>query len=527
MTTAPDIQPVQQLAQLALALTTEADHSRLLERIMDGCLAISRSDAGTLYTLDEQTRDALHFTVLRNNSVIFEPVQLPPVALCDEQGERAKLVVVQTFIQQQTINIPDVYHCAQYDFSGTHRFDEQFNYRSKSFLCVPLKDHENQMIGVLQLINALDEGGNIIEFSPEVQLMVESLSSMAAAALTKRRLIDSQRALFEAFIKMIARAIDHKSPVTGKHCENVPEIARLLAQAVSTDQQQFAGTEFSAAQMHELKIAAWLHDCGKITTPEYVIDKSTKLETMVDRIKLISGRFALFKQHLHLQAVTGKLTSESYHLQCQQLDEGLAFLQRTNKGGEFMSDEALTRVDQLAEIEWTDCFGQQHRLLEADEVLNLKVRRGTLNDAERSIMQDHIVVTQEMLGSLPYPRHLAQVPEIAGNHHECMNGQGYPLGLTGEQMSIRARIMCIADIFEALTSPDRPYKKGMMLSQALTIIGRMVEEERLDRELFDLFVRSGACMEYARTRMDTHQIDEIDLDALPGLLGKATEFFCE
>ena len=520
MITGKNSQLVQQLAQLALALTAEKDHGRLLERIMDGCINISNSDGGTLYTVDETNSNLLNFTVVRNRTLGIESVDLPGIQLFDEQGESPKLVVVQTYLQQSTINIPDAYHCQQYDFSGTMRFDAQFQYHSKSFLCVPLKDHEGELIGVLQLINAQNNQGEIIPFSEDHQLIIESISSMAATALTKRKLIDSQRDLLEAFIKMIARAIDHKSPVTGKHCENVPAIAQILAKAVTdASEGEFKDLHFSDEEMYELKIAAWLHDCGKITTPEHVIDKGTKLETMVDRIELVRGRFKQLKQHLQIAYLQNPTDNalKAYEQRCQELDDDLAFLEKTNLGGEFLTDESVERIAQIAHIEWTDSFGDSQRLLNADEVTNLQIRRGTLNDSERKIMQDHIVVTIDMLEALPYPKPLANVPEIAGNHHECINGKGYPRGLTGDELSVRARIMCIADIFEALTSPDRPYKKGMMLSQALTIIGRMVEDNHLDRELFKLFVHSRAYMQYAEQYMVAAQIDEPDLSALPGL----------
>ncbi|MBY4676313.1 HD domain-containing phosphohydrolase [Marinobacterium arenosum] len=529
MTTRSHKDIVQQLARLALALTAEKDHRRLLSKIMQGCIELTNADAGTLYTLSGTHPDALAFTLMCNRTLGLEEPEadLAPVALFDRRGEASKLVVVQTFLQQTTVNIPDAYHCQQYDFSGTRRFDAQFHYHSKSFLCVPLKDHEGEMIGVLQLINAMDDQGQIQPFSAEQQQLVESLSSMAATALTKRKLIDSQRALLESFIKMIARAIDHKSPVTGKHCENVPAIALTLAEAVcEASDGPFGDTRFTEQQMYELKIAAWLHDCGKITTPEHIIDKGTKLETMFDRLELVAARFSQLKQHLYIELLerlpslsdnAARQARRAYEDRCRQLDEDLAFLRTTNRGGEFLADEALARIAEIGKVGWTDSYGSSHQLLTEDEIANLSIRRGTLTDDERNIMRDHILVTIDMLEALPYPKPLANVPEIAGNHHECMDGSGYPRGLTGQQMSLRARIMCIADIFEALTSPDRPYKKGMMLSQALTIIGRMVEENKLDRELFNLFVTSGAYLRYAEQHMAAKQIDQVELNTLPGL----------
>ncbi|WP_027858757.1 HD domain-containing phosphohydrolase [Marinobacterium jannaschii] len=514
---------VQQLARLALALTAEKSHDRLLDQIMQGCLSLTNADAGTLYTLSQNQRDQLEFTVLYNKTLGInqKPDKLPSIPLYEPCGEPSKLVVVQTFLQQSPVNIPDVYHCDRFDFSGTRRFDEQFGYRSKSFLCVPLQDHEGEMIGVLQLINALDENGEIQAFSDDLQLLIESLSSMAATVLTKRKLIEGQRNLLESFIKVIARAIDHKSPVTGKHCENIPAITQVLAQAVCDSREgPFSEVQFTDDELYELQIASWLHDCGKITTPEHVIEKATKLQTIFDRIELVAARFTQYKQHLYielLQQPHNDAQMQHYQQQCRQLDSDLELLRRCNRGSEALAECDQQRIQALAGIRWTDCFGQPQQLISDNELNNLLILRGTLTEAERNIMRDHIIITQDMLEALSYPSYLQRVPEIAGNHHECIDGSGYPKGLQGSEMSLRARIMCIADIFEALTSPDRPYKKGMKLSQAFSIMGRMVEEGKLDGALFRLFVESEAYLNYARSHIRPEQIDPFDPQALPGM----------
>ena len=519
----------KQLADLTGALTTENDHTKLLDRIILGCMHLTNADGGTLYTLNEENENELAFTILHNRSLGIhrKPHDLPAIDIFNSQKQASKLVVVQTFVQRETINIPDAYECVDYDFSGTRNFDKQLNYHSKSFLCVPLQDHEGEIIGVLQLINAIDEKGQIIPFLATQQHLVESLASLAATVLTKRRLIDAQRHLFESFIKLIGRAIDHKSPVTGKHCEQVPEIAMLLADAVNTATQgEFANKAFCEIEMYELRIAAWLHDCGKITTPEYIIDKATKLHTMFDRIHLIESRFREYKLHLEIQFLTSNSSISDKerakaHLQLEQqkqaLDADLDFIKRSNAGSEFMADEDIARILSIADISWVDVEGKIRQLLNKDEADNLCIRKGTLTEDERQVMRDHIKVSIDMLESLKYPKQLKQVPEIACNHHEHLDGSGYPRGLKADDLSTRARIMCIADIFEALTSPDRPYKKGMFLSQAMTILGRMVEDNHLDGDLFKLFAESGAYLTYAQKHMTPRQIDTFDIHSLPGL----------
>ena len=355
---------IQQLADLTQALTAEKDHINLLDRIILGCMALTNADGGTLYTLDEDQDNELQFTILHNRSLGIhrKPRDLPSVEIYNARGLSSKLVVVQTFVQRETISIPDAYECSDYDFSGTRKFDKQLSYRSKSFLCVPLQDHEGEIIGVLQLINAQDRAGNIIAFPPEQQKLVESLSSLAAAVLTKRRLIDAQRQLFESFIKLIGRAIDHKSPVTGKHCEQVPEIAMMLAEAVNgASNGTYAGTSFNDIEMYELRIAAWLHDCGKITTPEYIIDKATKLHTMFDRIDLVEARYIEYRQQLEIDCLKRCASlsadeAEAQHRQLQvhyqQLDDDLAFLRRANTGSEFMAEDDQNRIREIARTQW-------------------------------------------------------------------------------------------------------------------------------------------------------------------------------
>ncbi|MBV1788029.1 GAF domain-containing protein [Marinobacterium sp. D7] len=510
------------LSRLALSLSAEPEHRHILEQVVDSAMELLGCDAGTLYIFRD---DKLHFSVLRNRSLGLKDndPDLEPITLFKDDGTPSDLVVVHAFIDRTTINIADLALEHRFDFSGTFAFDRQFGYHSRSFLCVPLMDHEQQVIGVLQLINALDADGNVCAFNPEQQSLLEALGALAATVLTQRQLIDSQRELFESFIRVIAEGIDYKSPVTGRHCQQVPEIAMMLADGVNqTTSGAYAHTRFSAEEMYELKIAAWLHDCGKITTPEAIIDKGTKLEAQFDRIELVASRMREYQQSLLIDCLTRHPGDPQALKQVQerilQLYAEMDFLRITNRGSEFTSPEAVARIECLAQLSWTGVDGRQHKLLNDDEVRNLSISRGTLLPEELQLMRDHIRVTDRMLNSLVYPRSLSQVPEIAVNHHEHLDGTGYPRGLEGDSLSVRARIMCIADIFEALTAPDRPYKEGMKLSQALEIIGRKVEANQLDPELFTIFVREGVYKRYAERFMTESQIDTPELDNLPGLL---------
>lgn len=523
---------IEKLHEIGIALSAERDTDRLLEQILLGAKDLTHADAGTLYLV----RDGrLHFAAVRNDSLGIAlggttgaPVDFEPIPLTDADGNPNRHnVAACAAVDGVTVNIPDAYASEDFDFAGTRRVDERTGYRSQSFLTVPLNNHENDVVGVLQLINAKGADGGIRAFSLSDQRFAESLASQAAVALTKKELIESQKALFEAFIQMIARAIDEKNPHTSAHCSRVPDLTLMLTQAVSdTAEGPLAGERYSEEELYEVKIAAWMHDCGKITTPEHVINKARKLETIVDRIHWVKTRFEVVRRDLRLRMLEKllekhgiKLPESSQQVLDQalnQIDADEAFIDKANIGGEFMSSEEQARVAQIAtRYRWQDRAGEQHPLLSEEEVHNLQIARGTITAEERQIMNNHMQVTIDMLEALPYPKQLARVPEIAGGHHERMDGRGFPKGLTREQMSVPARVMGIADVFEALTAPERPYKKAMPLSQALTILGRMKQDNHIDPDIFDVFVREKVYLKYAEKYLSPEQIDEVDESALP------------
>jgi hypothetical protein len=304
----------------------------------------------------------------------------------------------------------------------------------------------------------------------------------------------------------------------------------MIAQAVhDTDTGPLADFKMTDRDRRELWLAGLLHDCGKIVTPVHVVEKGTKLETIYDRIHLVDARFEVLKRDAHIRALEAKLdaarmrdsvketeSDERLHEEIAQLNEERAFLRKANVGGEFMQPEHQQRVKDIAQRRWMAPDDTEHPLLTDDEVKNLTIRAGTLNDEERQIINNHIVVTIRMLEALPWPKHLRNVPEYAGGHHERMDGKGYPRGLTKDQMSPQARMMAIADIFEALTAADRPYKKGKTLTESLNILGKMATGGHVDLDLFDIFIRKKVYLQYAQLYMNPEQIDAVDESAIPG-----------
>jgi len=523
-TAAEDLgQRLEQLNAIGASLSAERDIDRLLEAILTAAKTITRADGGTLYRVTEER--TLRFEIVRTSSLKYylggttgNPVPFYPIQLHKDGKPNHSMVAAYAALTGKTVNIADAYAADGFDFSGTRAFDSKTGYRSKSFLTVPMRNHEREIIGVLQLINAQDpRTGEIVAFSASDQRLAESLASQAAIALTNRMLINQLEQLFESFINLINTAIDEKSPYTGGHCQRVPQLTMMLAEAVNeTREGPLAQFSMNDKDRYELKIAGLLHDCGKVTTPVHVVDKATKLETIYDRIHLIDTRFEVLKRDLELQLLKKELTEKQFRDRTRELDDDRRFLHACNIGGERMRDEDVARVRRIADYRWRDITGHEARFLTDDELRNLTIRAGTLTDEERKVINHHIVATIKMLEALPWPRHLTKVPEYAGGHHERMDGKGYPKGLLREQMSVQARCMGIADIFEALTAKDRPYKKGKTLSESLEILGRMKLNNHVDPDLFDIFVRRKIYRRYAEMFLDPEQIDAVDETKIPG-----------
>jgi len=533
---------LNELHGIVKAMSRETDHKKLLEMTVFGARLLTNADGGTLYFRD---KNQLKFEIIFNESLKIhmggsshEYLNFDPLPLYLDGSPNLNNVACYAVINDQIVNLEDAYLTQDFDFSRTRQFDKQTGYRSKSFLTIPLKNHEKEIIGVIQLINAHDEEGNICSFSQEDQMFTEFLATLAAITLTNYTLIQQQEGLFVVFADVIASAIDDKSPHTGQHCHRVPIITMMLAEAAAkANWGSFADFTMNENDRKELHLAALLHDCGKITTPVHVIEKSTKLETIIDRIQLIDTRFEVLKRDLEIKHLNKKLElrekgksqdfakldqeiAEELSEKIKQLEDDRKFVREINIGGEYLDDEKLDRIKQIGRMRWINEEGLEDNFLSFDETNCLSIRRGTLTSEEREIINRHIDVTVMMLEKLPYPKHLARIPEFAGGHHERMDGKGRPKGLKRHEMSLQARIMGCAEVFEALTAKDRPYKKGKTLSESLKIMGTMAEEQHIDQEVFTLLIDSGVFQDYANSYVDPSQFDEIDPSKLRGYLPK-------
>jgi len=523
---------VKRLQEIGLALSTEDDINVIFELIMGEAKNITNADGRTLYMISDDAK-TMKFEIMATESMNFAQggttgieIKIPPMQLFDEEGNpNHSSIVTYSANTGKTVNIKDAYKEKGFDFTGAKTFDKNTGYRTQSVLSVPLKNHENDIVGVMQLINAKDpQSGKTISFSADMQHQIESLASQGAVALTNKRLVAELKSLFESFIQLIATAIDKKSPYTGGHCERVPEITMLLADAVEkTTEGKYADFTMTEDERYELYLAGWLHDCGKVATPPHVVDKGMKLETITDRIEVMDTRFEVLKRDAEIAKLKKQIelmTKGSVNGEIKTLEEDLTtrieelsldqtFIQKTNRGGEFMEEEDQKRVADIGNYKW-NLEGEETNFFDEKDVRNLQIPKGTLLPEEREIINDHIVITIDMLNKLPYPKNLRKIPEFAGGHHEKLDGTGYPKGLKDEEMSVQAKMMAIADIYEALTAADRPYKDGKKLSQAMRIMGFMKKDYEIDQDLFEIFVKEGVYKQYAKKYLGDDQLDTVD-----------------
>ena len=481
---------IERLTEIGIALSAELHLEALLEKIVRYARELSQADAGTLYLLLD---GKLHFKILQNDTLqIFQggagaqPITFEPVLL--EKNNVSAFAA----IEGKTIVIGDVYECAEFDFSGPRRYDAITGYRTRSMLVVPMKNHEGAVIGVLQLINALEpETKNIIPFDADAVRLTEALASQAAIAVSNASLIKETKDLFNGLVKVLAMTIDARSHATRKHIQRVATLNILLARKKKKKKDgPFAGVNFSEKEMEAISIAGWLHDVGKITTPNWLVEKKSKLERPFDLIELIRERFAFIREQL---SAAGCCKQENPQTNAQtdaaikNLEDDLQFLCECNKPCEQMDEAALERLRGIARKTYIE-NGKPRPYLNEEELRALSVRRGNLTPEEIGVMRQHALWTKKILAEMPFKGHLKNVPMYAGQHHERLNGTGYPDGLAAADIPLPSRILAVADVFEALTAKDRSYKKETNLMEVFALLRRAAQNGELDSDVVELLI---------------------------------------
>ncbi len=520
---------VQKLTQIGTALSANENLNSLLEMIVTEAKNLTSADGGTLYLLDQHQ---LRFTIAQTDSLNIKmggssgKITWEPLPLYLENSEpNKKMVAVTCALEDRLINIPDVYETEGFSFDGTKKFDQGTGYRSKSMLVIPMKNHENEIIGVLQLLNKQHPSTReVIAFDVDDEKISLSLASQAAIAITNTSLIQGLESLLEAFLKSIIFAIGKKSPYTAGHIKRMVKLSLMLSRAINNDTTLYKQKHFNQEELKQINFAALMHDIGKLATPEQIVDKATKLEAIFDRITLVKSRISTIERALHVNFLEKKVAhlegKETYALevleahymtQKQRLQDAWELIQTHNRGDTFLSDTDAAKIKTLAHTSWH--IGDEiYTILTEDEAYHLSTQKGTLTKEERDIINDHAKLSVDLLNKLPFPKKYKEIPQISGNHHEKINGKGYPQGLKDDEISFEARILAIADIFEALTASDRPYKAGMPLSTAMKILYTMAKENELDKDLVKFFYTSGVYLEYAKTYLPARSIDEITVD---------------
>ena len=591
-------QALVEILNIATTLSGASDLRTLLQLILSKSRQLTGSDAGSIFLVERcDVRrnpggiDQLWFAVSQNASLAASSA----TDRLDEDIDSTvsdirfpltpERLVGWSALSGEVLNIPDVY---QLDPALPYRFDRavdlKLGYRAVSMLTVPMRSTSGETVGVMQLINrkrdprtiltADTAAGLVRPFDAFDQSLIEALASQAAVCVERTQLLEAQEQLIESMITLLAEAIDAKSPYTGGHCERVPELAMMLARAAEeTAEGPLADFRLGGEQAwREFRIGAWMHDCGKITTPEYVVDKATKLEANYNRIHEVRTRFEVLLRDARIAWLEGVINGgdpaeleATYLLRQSQLEADFAFVADCNLGGEFFGPDKVERLRAIASQSWQRHFDNRlglaweelsrhndsaqelpvqeplladhawhviprhsdqipaasygfklevpEHLYNLGEVYNLTISRGTLTNEERYKINEHIVQTIMMLETLPFPANLSRVAEYAGTHHETLDGKGYPRRLTADDLSVPSRIMAIADIFEALTASDRPYKKAKTLSECLTILAGFRDRQHIDADLFALFLRSGVYLTYAERYLKPEQIDAVDVES--------------
>ena len=479
---------------IGIALSAEKNHNRLMEMIITEAIRITNSDAGTLYLLDD---NSLKMKIIHNRSMNFfkggkgEDIDLPAVPL------NPAYVSSYVAIEGKTVSFDDVYQMDDFDFSGTRKYDSMTGYRTTSMLVIPLKDHLNEVIGVLQLINAMDENHKTVPFNPEDKNIVEALASLAATALTNMNLIKEVETLFESFAQVIVAAIDEQTPYNATHTRKVSKLACIIAEKLNDiDEGPFANEFFDEERMKAMAMAGWLHDIGKIATPLEVMNKATRLDIRlplvlqrIDYAMEKEKRLSLEKQVEMLQAnEKEKAREEATELKrkTSAFAEAREVILKANDPGTFIDDELKEKIIAASKLKYRNHEEKICNLLEDKEKECLLIAKGTLTDKERHIIEEHVTITEKMLSKVPFSRKLTSVPQIACMHHESLDGKGYPKGYKDKDIPLEARILGIADIFDALTASDRPYRKKIPEEKAAAILKSMAEEGKLDIRLVNI-----------------------------------------
>ena len=508
----------KKLIDIGYQISSQKDFNQLLETILLGAKELSGADGGTLYLFNDNDK-TLEFKIVNNSSLDIyhggtkSQIAWPALKIYNENYTiNDKNVSIVCATQDKLININDIYHSTTFDFSGAKNFDANNNYKTTSMLVIPMKNRDNDLIGVIQLINKIQDD-TVVSFNKDDEILITSMSSQAAMMIENNQLVKDLEILLYSLIKSIGTALNEKSNYTAKHIDNVAKLSKIIVDGINSNQDIYKDVSFTKEEEEEIKLSAWLHDIGKIATPEHIIDKSTKLETIYDKIHIIEAKFEILKKDIEIAFLKGKITEQIKNKQIKQIEDDINFLNDINSGEVFMNDEFIDTLNRIAKQGNIIINNKEIEIIDKKDLYNLSIKKGTLSAKDREVINNHVVVTYNMLKEVPFPKRFANVPKIAGSHHKTVDGKGYASkDLLNQELTLADRILVIADIFEALSAKDRPYKDPNKLSQIARIFLSMVKNKELDKDLVKIFFQDKLYLEYAKENFTDAQIDEININ---------------
>jgi HD-GYP domain-containing protein (c-di-GMP phosphodiesterase class II) len=494
--------------EISTALSKEKDLNKILGLILEETMQVTGAEGGTIYIKED---DKLSFKAVKNDLLnIFEvDVNYPKIELYPNGVQNNENVSAVCAINKNTINIPDVYlyHIGTFNFEGTKKFDKANDYRSVSMLVVPMLNQDEEVVGVMQLINK-NSLNKIVEFTDLDIEQTTTYANLCASAITKNKLIEDLEKLIISFLESISYALSVKSPYGYEHISRVKELMGYVAHEVNKDKIVYKDINYTNEEFQQLELAAWMHDIGKIATPEHILDKATRLETLYDQIHTIKMRFNYVKYFLKSEMLETKCkflngeyqihmdqVEHKYAQTIEELESDFDFVSQANLAFKVMSDDNIARIKDIGEKSFM-IDGNKVNLLTEEEINYLSIRRGTLSEKEREKINEHAKTTQDMLKMITFPAKYDRVAEIASGHHEKLNGKGYPLGLKDYEISFETRMLAVVDILEALTAKDRPYKKAKTEEETFEILDLMVQKGELDGKLVNFIKEAGIFKKY-------------------------------
>ena len=497
----------QKLLDIGYKITSQKDFTKILETILVGAKELSNSDGGTLYLYDEKHR-TLEFKIAINDTLKIHncDIQWKPLQIYNENNTiNKKNVAIVSATQDKLINLSDVYKSKEFDFSGAKAFDENQNYKTKSMLVLPMKNKDDELVGVLQLINKKDQN-ETINFTEEDEILIKSMASLASMIIENNQLVIDLKALLYGLINSVNKALGEKSKYTQQHNNNVAILTNIIAKGITSNKTIYPDIEYGNVEMEELRLSAMLHDIGKVTTPVHIMDKATKLETIYDRLHSIELKFEIAKKDIEISFLTKSINEEMKNEKIHKLNNDFELISKLNNGEYFAKDEEYERIENIAKE-------SNYTLLTEDELYNLSTRKGTLTKEDRDIINNHVIMSYEMIKELPFPKKFKNVPVIACSHHKTIDGEGYAAKeIKGLTLTLKDKILVIADIFEALSSKDRPYKKPNTLKQIFKIFTFLIKDNKIDKDLVQMFFEDGLYLEYARNHFNEVQNENIEED---------------